>query len=252
MPVVENIGRRRVVLDQVRRIHLEVGREHIGPVKIRRSPRVPQVIGVGSGKKQADVALLIERVAPGVACAHLNVMRKPLLKMGFQSVVGGVSYRLPESRIGTETHIRCAEVRIAAVGRVPWLPRDRVVVITVAQRVLVENFKPVGCSFTPDWIAGSGDSRLVERDRNHRMPPAVAGVTDCDRHVVGRLPLHAQRVVHRVRQHVLLVVGAKIQRRRTVGVAFLVVETAATRTVIAGTGHVVELVLQRSRNGSRV
>jgi hypothetical protein len=61
----------------VRRVghqHLEVGGEDMGAVEVRRGIGLAQVVGVVAGKEEADVALLIESVAEGIACASLDVV----------------------------------------------------------------------------------------------------------------------------------------------------------------------------------
>jgi hypothetical protein len=61
-------------------IHLEVGAEDVGAVEVRRGPRIAQVLGVVAGEEQADVALFVEGVAPGVAGAGLEVVRETLFR----------------------------------------------------------------------------------------------------------------------------------------------------------------------------
>ena len=104
--------------------------KHLRTVKVGRGPGVAQILGVVAGEKQANVALFIEGMAPGVAAADLEVMRQPLLYVRFQCVVGRVTNCLEVRGIGTKPDIRCPEVGVARVERVPWFNRNRAVIVS--------------------------------------------------------------------------------------------------------------------------
>ena len=87
MPIIGNVRCRRIVLDQLGRVDLEICAEYIRAVKVRRSPRTAQILGVVAGKEDADVALLVERVAVGVAGAKLVVIREALFNVRFEGII---------------------------------------------------------------------------------------------------------------------------------------------------------------------
>ena len=87
------------------------------------------MLRVVAGEEQADVALFIEGVAPRVAGANLEVMRKPLLQVRFQGVVSRNAHGLEVRSIGAEPDIRRSEVGIAGVKRVPWLNGNGSIVV---------------------------------------------------------------------------------------------------------------------------
>ena len=76
-----------MLFGHVGRRDLEIGSEDVGAVEIRRSPGVVQLVGIVSREEKPDVALFVEGVAPGVACAGLEVVREALLDVGFQRVI---------------------------------------------------------------------------------------------------------------------------------------------------------------------
>ncbi len=87
------------------------------------------MVRVVAGKEEADVALLVERVAPGIAAASLEVVREALLYVQLQCIVCRNTNGLEIRRVGAEADIRCAEIRIAGVESVPGFNRNRQIVI---------------------------------------------------------------------------------------------------------------------------
>src|ERR1035441_1063205 len=96
-------------------------------------------------------------MAPGVACACLDVVRKPFFDVGFKRIVSRNAGRLEVRGVGVVADKRLSEIRIATIERVPRLARDGVVILIAVgvgkERVLVEDFKAVCGRLAPDGVA---------------------------------------------------------------------------------------------------
>ena len=92
-----------LLLHCVGHIHLEVAGKHMRAVEVRGCPGVAQAFRVVAGEEQADVALFIEGMAPGVAAAKLEVVRKPLLQVRFEGVVGRNAHGLEVRSVRADT-----------------------------------------------------------------------------------------------------------------------------------------------------
>src|ERR1035441_1499901 len=158
------------------------------------------MVRVVAGKEYPDVALFIERVAPGVTRAHQKVVGHAFVQVRFQRVVGRVAHRLEQRGVGTIADIGDAEVRVAAVVGRPGFRLDgaRVVIRPGAGGGAVQYVIAVGRrlaagvrrrSLNHRGICRSTDLRLVERNWNYSVAPAVSGVTDTHRQVIPGLPL---------------------------------------------------------------
>ena len=88
-----------MVLDQLRRVDLEVCAKYIRAIEVRRCVGITQSVGVVAGEEQADVALLVERVAPGIAGSALNVIGEAFFQMSFKCVICRIADCLEEDGI---------------------------------------------------------------------------------------------------------------------------------------------------------
>jgi len=60
----------------------------MGAVEVRGSPGIAEAVRVVTGKEEADVALLVQGVAPCVAGAEREVFGEALFNVRFECVVG--------------------------------------------------------------------------------------------------------------------------------------------------------------------
>ncbi len=101
------LGDRVAVIDQ----------EHVRLVEIRRGVVVLRNQGVVARNEQAQPALLVESVRPGVRRGELQPVGKALARLKLQSIVIGDALGLVEHRIHVIPDVGHADRRVAGIVR---------------------------------------------------------------------------------------------------------------------------------------
>jgi hypothetical protein len=185
-PAVDHAFHKRRGVGERRKSVLITDSEDVGAVKVSVSICRSGAEGIVPVKEEAEGALLIKSMRPGVGAGDEKAMAKALGDTRLQGVIIRYSLRFIEVGVGLVADERNAEINIAlretGDDRTETLGGDARSVVSIGKVLLIN------ASFECR-VLWRGDSCLVERNWHHQVNAVIADVGDVDQESVVGLPL---------------------------------------------------------------